>query len=104
MCVILKPKRADYSLAKNFRPISLLECLGKLLEKVMAKIIYGDMTKHSLVPTTQFGGRNASSTLDARLTLLHDIQAARQMGLGAARLESSSSGSKASSTTSIPTD
>ena len=83
VCVILKPKRADYSLAKNFRPISLLECLGKLLEKVMAKIIYGDMTKHSLVPTTQFGGRNVSSTLDAGLTLLHDIQAAHQMGLRA---------------------
>jgi hypothetical protein len=83
VCVIPKPKRADYSLAKNFRPISLLECLGKLLEKVIAKLIYSDMTKHTLVPTTQFGGRNASSTLDAGLTLLHDVQAAHQMGLKA---------------------
>ncbi|KAH9997875.1 hypothetical protein BJV77DRAFT_940992, partial [Russula vinacea] len=37
VCVIPKPNRADYTLAKNFRPISLLECLGKLLEKVVAK-------------------------------------------------------------------
>jgi hypothetical protein len=81
VCVIPKPKRADYSLAKNFRPISLLECLGKLLEKVIAKLIYSDMTKHALVPTNQFGGRNASSTLDAGLTLLHDTQSAHQMGL-----------------------
>ena len=81
VCVIPKPKRADYTLAKNFRPISLLECLGKLLEKVVAKIIYREMDKHALVPTTQFGGRNASSTLDAGLTLLHDIQAAHQSGL-----------------------
>jgi hypothetical protein len=79
--VIPKPKRADYTLAKNFRPISLLECLGKLLEKVVAKLIYRDMSKHALVPTTQFGGRNASSTLDAGLTLLHDIQSAQQAGL-----------------------
>src|SRR6202789_2695412 len=81
--VIPKPKRADYTLAKNFRPISLLECLGKLLEKVVAKLIYRDMSKHALIPTTQFGGRNASSTLDAGLTLLHDIQSAHQAGLKA---------------------
>jgi hypothetical protein len=81
VCVIPKPGRADYTLAKNFRPISLLECLGKLLEKVVAKLIYRDMSKHALVPSTQFGGRNASSTLDAGLTLLHDIQAAHQTGL-----------------------
>jgi Reverse transcriptase (RNA-dependent DNA polymerase) len=39
------------------------------------------MTMHELVPTTQFRGRNASSTLDAGLTLLHDIQAAHKAGL-----------------------
>jgi Reverse transcriptase (RNA-dependent DNA polymerase) len=81
VCVIPKPGRADYTLAKNFRPISLLECLGKLLEKVVAKLIYKDMTKHLLVPTSQFGGRNTSSTLDAGLTLLHNIQSAHQAGL-----------------------
>ena len=86
VCVIPKPNRADYTLAKNFRPISLLECLGKLLEKIVAKLIYRDMSNHGLVPTTQFGGRNASSTLDAGLTLLHDIQAAHQSGLKAGML------------------
>jgi hypothetical protein len=86
VCVIPKANRADYTLAKNFRPISLLECLGKLLEKVVAKIIYSDMTKYALVPTTQFGGRNASSTLDAGLTLLHDIQAAHRTQMRAGLL------------------
>jgi Reverse transcriptase (RNA-dependent DNA polymerase) len=81
VCVIPKPNRADYTLAKNYRPISLLECLGKLLEKVIVRLIYKDMEKHPLVPTTQFGGRNASSTLDAGLTTLHDIQSAHQAGL-----------------------
>ena len=81
VCVIPKPGRADYTLAKNFRPISLLECLGKLLEKVVAKLIYRDMSNHDLVPTNQFGGRNASSTLDAGLALLHDIQSAHQTSL-----------------------
>ena len=79
--IIPKPNQADYTLAKNYRPILLLECLGKLLEKVVAKIIYSDMAKHMLVPTTQFGGRNTLSTLDAGLTLLHDIQAAHRSSL-----------------------
>jgi len=56
VCIILKPNRADYTLAKNFRPISLLECLGKLLEKIVAKLIYGEMSKYTLVPTMQFRG------------------------------------------------
>jgi hypothetical protein len=86
VCVIPKPNRTDYTLAKNYRPISLLECLGKLLEKVVAKIIYSEMAKYALVPTTQFGGRNASSTLDAGLTLLHDIQAAHRSKLRAGLL------------------
>ena len=59
----------------------MLECLGKLLEKVFAKLIYADMAKHALIPTTQYGGRNASSTLDAGLAILHDIQSAHQAGL-----------------------
>ena len=76
VCVIFKPNHADYTLAKNFWPISLLECLGELLEKIVPKLIYSEMAKHALVPTTQFKGRNTSLTLDAGLTFLHDIQAA----------------------------
>jgi len=60
VCVIPKPNRADYSLAKNFRPIALLECLGKLLEKVVARLIHRDLTHLPLVPTMQFGGRNCN--------------------------------------------
>jgi hypothetical protein len=84
--MIPKPNRADYTLAKNFRPISLLECLGKLLEKVVAQLIYGEMANHDLVPTTQFGRRNTSSTLDMGLTLLHNIQAVHKTKLRAGLL------------------
>ncbi|KAF8625266.1 hypothetical protein AX15_005476 [Amanita polypyramis BW_CC] len=34
--VILKPKREDYTKLKNFRPIALLDCIGKLLSKILA--------------------------------------------------------------------
>ena len=39
------------------------------------------MAKFPLIPTTQFGGHNVSSTLDTGLTLVHDIQLAHQVGL-----------------------
>ena len=48
---------------------------------MVAKLIYKDMANHALVPTSQFGGRNSSSTLDAGLTILHDIQMAHQTRL-----------------------
>jgi hypothetical protein len=35
--VVPKPGKEDYSLSKCYLPIALLECLGKLLEKVIAK-------------------------------------------------------------------
>jgi hypothetical protein len=81
VCAIPKPHRADYSLAKNFRPVSLLECMGKLVEKLMARLLYSEIIRHDLLPTNQYGGRMASSTLDAGLTLTHDIQVAHAAGL-----------------------
>ncbi|ETW81314.1 hypothetical protein HETIRDRAFT_244657, partial [Heterobasidion irregulare TC 32-1] len=33
--VISKPKKSDYSRLKSYRPIILLSCLGKLMEKVL---------------------------------------------------------------------
>jgi hypothetical protein len=74
--VIPKPNRADYFTAKNYQPISLLECLSKLLEKAVSKRLLFAIDKYKLIPTTQFGTRAFSSTLDAGLTLMHNVQVA----------------------------
>ena len=34
-----KPGKNDYSLAKSYRAISLLNCLGKMVEKVAAMMV-----------------------------------------------------------------
>ena len=36
---IPKPGKDDYSLAKSYRHISLLNCLGKMVEKVAAELV-----------------------------------------------------------------
>ena len=72
VCVVPKPNCVDYLLAKNFHPISLLKCMGKLVEKLITHLLYREIINHNLLPTNQFGGHMASSTLDAGLMLLHD--------------------------------
>jgi hypothetical protein len=84
--IVPKPNRTDPTLPKNYCPILLLECLGKLLEKIISTRLLYDINFYELVPTTQFGGRNASSTVDAGLCLQHDICTAHASGLMCASL------------------
>jgi retron-type reverse transcriptase len=59
----------------------LEECLGKVLESVQASRLAYYTAKYLLVPSSQFGGRPGSSTVDAALSFVHDIEAARNHGL-----------------------
>ncbi|KAG9225338.1 hypothetical protein CCMSSC00406_0006275 [Pleurotus cornucopiae] len=86
IAIVPKPRKLDMSNPCAYRPIALLECLSKLLEKMLTTRILFDVGKYNLLPTNQFGGRDKSSTLDAGLTLVHDIQTAWQRGLVASAL------------------
>jgi Reverse transcriptase (RNA-dependent DNA polymerase) len=72
--VLAKPNKPDYSAPKAYRPISLLECAGKLLEKVMAKRVMADMNAYDLLPPLQFGSRDYSSATDGVMHLTHLAQ------------------------------
>jgi len=69
-----KPSRPDYSLSKAYRPIALLECCGKWLEKVVTSRILSDINMHHLLPQNQFGSRNEHCAVDAALALVHTAQ------------------------------
>ena len=62
--VITKPQKLDYSLAKAYRPISLLECHGKLLQKIIATQLSALDLRHDLLGPRQFGSRKFFSALD----------------------------------------
>ena len=80
-----KPNKPDYSAPKAYRPVSLMECTGKLLEKVIAKRITNDIALYpDILPSNQFGSRPQYSTTDAALALVHRIQATRTSGYHAA--------------------
>ncbi|QRW27053.1 Reverse transcriptase (RNA-dependent DNA polymerase) [Rhizoctonia solani] len=62
------------SLPKNYRPIALLETLSKLLEKVITTRLTFEAGKHTLIPHSQFGGRDITSCTDAGICMIHDIK------------------------------
>ncbi|KAI2734534.1 hypothetical protein DTO013E5_9920 [Penicillium roqueforti] len=74
--VLQKPKKPDYSVPGAYRPISLLNTLGKLLEAVMARRLSYLAEKHGLLPDTQFGGRPGRTTEQALLVLSNAIDRA----------------------------
>ena len=82
--ILPKPQRPDYSLPKVYRPISLLECCGKLLEKIIAKRIASDTNLFSLLPPNQFGSRDYHSAVDAAMCLVHQAEGALSAGQCAA--------------------
>lgn len=66
-----KPSKPDYTVAKAYRPISLLPTLAKALESVVAERLSYLAETYSLLPKNQFGARKRRSTTQA-LTLLQE--------------------------------
>src|ERR1700677_1035559 len=74
--VLRKPGKEDYADPGSYRPISLLNTLGKLLESVVAKRLSYWAEKHKLIPDTQFGGRAGRTTEQALLILANAVDRA----------------------------
>ena len=84
-CVIIpKPNKPDYTIPKAYRPISLLNTIGKLLTKIIANRMQFDAAAYSLLHPGQCGGICKHTTIDAGVTLASFITNAKE-----ARLRSS---------------
>lgn len=68
-----KPGKDNYTLAKAWRPISLLATLGKILESVIAERISYAVETYGLLPTNHFGARKQRSAEQALLLLQEQI-------------------------------
>lgn len=60
--VIRKPQKAAYDIAKAYRPIALLNAIGNVLVKVVARRMLAPAKEHYLLPATQMGARPGRST------------------------------------------
>ena len=55
--ILAKPNKPDYTVPKAYRPIALLNCLGKVAEKIIAASLNYLAEKHHLLDPEQMGGR-----------------------------------------------
>ena len=62
---IPKPGKDNYSLAKSYRVISLLNCLGKMVEKVAAMLVSAHCEGTGGFHPGQYGCRIRRSAVDA---------------------------------------
>ncbi|KAF4450189.1 zinc knuckle, partial [Fusarium albosuccineum] len=67
--VMLRKAGKPAHLPKSWRPIALLPCMGKLLEKIVALRMVAAL-KHSL-PATQFGGRSTTEALQYMVNIIY---------------------------------
>ena len=72
--VIPKPNKQSYDNPKAFRPIVLLNTLGKLIEKVIAERIQFTVASNDFIHPCQLGGLKFKSTSDAGIALTHIIR------------------------------
>jgi hypothetical protein len=72
--ILKKSNKPDYSAPKAYRVISLLNCLGKISEKIIAKRLSYWGNIYGILHKDQMGGRIGRSAIDAGMAMVHDIQ------------------------------
>ena len=75
-----KPKKPDYHAPKAWRPVALMNTLGKIMEKVLAARLRDATETHQLLPQTQTGARPNRSTETALALLTDQIRTAWSHG------------------------
>jgi len=80
--ILKKPRKEDYSEPKSYRPIALLDTLGKALEAVISKKLSDIAEKHDLLPPQQMGARRGRSVETALETLTDAVHTTWNHGKG----------------------
>ena len=65
-----KPNKSDYFIPKSYKVISLLNCLGKVVEKTVATTLSNFCEEKELLHKGQFGYRKQRNTIDAVAKLI----------------------------------
>eukprot|EP00117_Sycon_ciliatum_P009573 scpid36683/ scgid4451/ Probable RNA-directed DNA polymerase from transposon X-element; Reverse transcriptase len=78
---VYKNKSGDPTKATNFRPVSLLPIISKILERIVHSQLTEFLTTHSLYPDCQFGFRKQHSTEDAVVMASEAFANAKDSGL-----------------------
>ena len=69
-----KGGRRDLSMVKSYRVISLLDCLGKVVEKIVAGLLSGYCENFSKLHQGQMGTRKQRCAIDAVASLVYKVE------------------------------
>ena len=72
-CVTPIFKKGDKSNVSNYRPISVLPCFSKILERIMYNRLYSYLTQNNLLYDKQFGFQKQHSTEHALMNSINKI-------------------------------
>ena len=77
-----KPGKDDYTEAKAYRPIALINTLGKALEKIIGTKLSALAELHKLVPEAQMGARKGRATDTALELITEQVHTVWKKGSG----------------------
>ena len=66
-------KGGKYESITNYRPISLLSCTSKILERIVCDPLTHFLTANNIIGNQQFGFSKGTSTIDQLLEMYHRI-------------------------------
>jgi len=69
--VIRKPGKEDCTKLKAYRSISLLSCMGKVVEKVVAELLSDEAERREQLIDRQFGSRKGRSAIHAAAIMVN---------------------------------
>src|SRR5947207_644650 len=70
----IRKKNRKATISKSYRVVSLLNCMGKIAEKIIATRLSYIVETSDLLDSDQISDRRQKSAIDAVMTLIHDIQ------------------------------
>ncbi|KAJ8063422.1 hypothetical protein OCU04_008642 [Sclerotinia nivalis] len=72
--ILKKPSKPDYTIPKAYRVIAILNCLGKISERILAQRLSFLAETTNLLHHSQMGGRQKKSAIDTAILLTTEIE------------------------------
>lgn len=76
------PKKSSVTQFQDLRPVSILPCMSKILERVVHMQLSSYMEENDILPVRQSGFRKSHSTATALLDITDNIVTAQDRGMG----------------------